>query len=129
MRLPSETRNSALLVVCLLLVCVNVVVTRSNYIHGPYVVLGRCNANVVSVRYRQIGENKQQDKMTNAQIFIPTTNIQFQRCVNKSYRKWLGMLSPGSADRFSKGGDLELLNRVRNVGLAMLVLCSNPELV
>ena len=69
-----------------------------------------CNANIVSVRYRPIGENEQQDKMTTAQIFIPTTNNQFQRCVNKSYRKCLGMLSPGSADRFSKGGDLELLN-------------------
>ena len=44
--------------------------------------------------------------MTTAQIFTPTTNNQFQRCVNKSYRKWLGMLSPGSADRFSEGGDL-----------------------
>ena len=53
--------------------------------------------------------------MTIAQIFIPTTNNQFQRCVNKSYRKWLGMLSPGSAGRFSEGGDLELLNRARNV--------------
>ena len=31
--------------------------------------------------------------------------------MNKSYRKWLGMLSPGSADRFSEGGDLKLLNR------------------
>ena len=69
-----------------------------------------CNANIVSVRYRPIGENKQQDKMTTAQIFIPTTNNQFQRCVNKSYRKWLGMLSPGCANRFSEGGDLELLN-------------------
>ena len=39
------------------------------------------------------------------------------------------MLSPGSADRFSEGGDLELLNRVRNVGLATLVLYCNPELV
>ena len=54
-----------------------------------------CNAKVVSVRYRPIGENKQQDKMTTAQIFIPTTNNQFQRCVYKSYIKWLGMLSPG----------------------------------
>ena len=33
--------------------------------------------------------------MTNAQIFIPTINNQFQRCVNKSDVKWLGMLSPG----------------------------------
>ena len=32
----------------------------------------KCNTNVVSVRYRPIGENKQQDKMTTAQIFIPT---------------------------------------------------------
>ena len=48
--------------------------------------------------------------MTTAQIFIPTTNNQLQRCVNKSYRKWLGMLSPGCANRFSEGGDLELLN-------------------
>ena len=48
--------------------------------------------------------------MTTAQIFIPTTNNQFQHCVNKSYTKWLGMLSPGCADRFSEGGDLELLN-------------------
>ena len=49
-------------------------------------------------------------QMTTAQIFITTTNNQFQRCVNKSYRKWLGMLSPGSADRVSEGEDLELLN-------------------
>ena len=66
--------------------------------------------NVVSVRYRPIRENKQQDKMTAARIFIQTTHDQFKRCVNKSYRKWLCMLSPGCADRFSKGGDLELLN-------------------
>ena len=48
--------------------------------------------------------------MTTAQIFIPTTNNQFQLCVNKSYRKWLSMLSPGCADRVSEGDDLELLN-------------------
>ena len=33
--------------------------------------------------------------MTTAQIFIPTTNNQFQHCVDKSYIKWLCMLSPG----------------------------------
>ena len=49
--------------------------------------------------------------MTTAQIFNPTTNNQFQRCVNKSYRKWLGMLFPDCADRFSEGDELELLNR------------------
>ena len=36
------------------------------------------------------------------------------------------MLSPGSADRFSKGGDLKLLNRVRNVG-ALLQPGASPS--
>ena len=34
-----------------------------------------CNSNVVSAWKRPIGERKQQDKMTTAQIFIPTTII------------------------------------------------------
>ena len=40
------------------------------------------------------------------------------------------MLSPGSADRFSEGGDLELTQQSPcSDGLAMLVLYCNPELV
>ena len=51
-----------------------------------------CYANVVSVWYRPIGERKQQDKMTTAQIYSNNNN-QFQRCVYKAYIKWLGIVA------------------------------------
>ena len=56
--------------------------------------LSQCYTNVVSVWYRPVGEIRQQDKMTTAQIYYNNNN-QFQRCVYKAYIKWLGTLLPG----------------------------------
>ena len=60
-----------------------------------------CYANVVSVWYRPIGERKQQDKMTNAQIYSNNNN-QFKRCVYRAYIKWFGMLLPGCGPMVEK---------------------------
>ena len=57
---------------------------------------------VVSVWYRPIGEIRQQDKMTTAQIYSNNNN-QFPGCVYKAYIKWLGMLLPGCGPMVERG--------------------------